>query len=130
MHSVRPSLSRSSSAIRSSMRALQLRDSRAQSRRLGRAVGRQLGQLDADLVERQTHALREHDESDPPQYLPLIAAMARARSLGGDHAALLVEAKRRSLHAAAARDLVDFHQLWHARSQAETALDFKFNLNL
>ena len=101
MHSVRPALNRSSSAMRSSMRAVQPLDRRDQSRRVGRAVRRQLGELRADLVEREADALREDDERDPAQHRARVAAVARAGALGGDQPALLVEAQRGGGDAAA-----------------------------
>src|SRR4051794_31576246 len=50
------------------------------------AVGRQLGELGADLLEREADALSEDDEGDPPQDRARIAAVAGAGALGGDQA--------------------------------------------
>ena len=121
MHSVRPAFSRSSSAIRSSIRALQLLDRRDQSRRVGARSRRQLGELGADLVERQADALGEDDEGDPAQHRARIAAVARAGALGGDQPALLVEAQGRGGDAAAPRDLADGQQLVPCRKQSRLA---------
>ena len=84
-------------------------------RRVGRVVGRELGELGADLVERQADPLGEDDERDPPQHGARIAAVARAGALGRDQAALLVEAERRGRHAAAPRDLADGEEVGHVR---------------
>ena len=66
MHSVSPDFSRSSSAIRSSIRA-PTGSTAATSRDGADAAGRQLLQLDADLLQRQPDPLGEDDEGDPPQ---------------------------------------------------------------
>ena len=79
----------------------------------GRAVGGELGELRADLLERQPDALRKHDEGDSAEHRPPVAAVSRARSLRGDQASLLIEAKRRRSHAAAPRDLADRQQAAH-----------------
>ena len=52
MHSVRPALSRSSSAIRSSIRSLQVPESFDQSRFVGARSGGSFASSWADLVER------------------------------------------------------------------------------
>ena len=70
--------------------------------------------LDANLLERQPDPLREHDEGDPPQHRPRIAAMARPGPFRPDQAAVLVEAERRCGDAAAPRDLADGQQILHA----------------
>ena len=57
--------------MRSSMRLLQAVDSFAQSWRVGHAVGGQLRQLVADLVQAQAHALGEDDERHPPDHRPV-----------------------------------------------------------
>jgi hypothetical protein len=59
------------------------------------------------VTERQPDPLGEHDERDPAQHRPRVAAVARAGALGADQAALLVEAQRRRRDAAAPRDLAD-----------------------
>jgi S-adenosylmethionine:tRNA ribosyltransferase-isomerase len=79
------------------------------------AIGGQLGQLGADLVERQPDPLGEDDEGDAPQHLAPVAAVAGARSLRADEAPLLVVAQRRGREAAAPRDLSDGEQLLHDR---------------
>ena len=96
--------------MRSSIRDVHPRERRDQSRRVGARSGRELGELRADLVEREPDALGEHDERDPAEHRPRIAAVARAGALGGDQAALLVEPQRRGGDAAAARDLADRQQ--------------------
>ena len=113
MHSVSPSLRRSSSAIRSSIRDVHVAESRDQSRRVGAWWGRKLGELAADLLERQPDALGEDDEGDPAQHRPRVATVARTCPLGADQSSLLVEAKRRRGHAAAACDLADREQAGH-----------------
>jgi glyoxylase-like metal-dependent hydrolase (beta-lactamase superfamily II) len=85
MHSVSPSLRRSSSAIRSSIREVHPAESRDQSRRVG-VMGRKLRELVADLVERQPDALCKDDEGDPAEHRPGIAPVARARPLGAERA--------------------------------------------
>ena len=57
-------------------------------------MGRELRKLGADLLERQPDALGEDDEGDTAEDGARIAPVARAGSLGGDQAPLLVEAKR------------------------------------
>ena len=66
MHSVRPDLSRSSSAMRSSIRADHVLESRDQSRRVGARSGGSLASL-TDLVEAQAHPLGEDDEGNSAQ---------------------------------------------------------------
>ena len=80
MHWVSDDRSRSSSAIRRSIRAVQLPDSRAQSARPARGC-RGSREFRADLVERQPDLLREDDEGDPPQHRTGIAAVAGAGAL-------------------------------------------------
>ncbi len=70
-------------------------------------MGRELGKLGADLVEREADALREDDEGDPAEHRSQIVAMARARPLRADQPSLLIEAKRRGCDAASACDLSD-----------------------
>ena len=62
--------------MRSSMRRVQAAEIFAQSAGAGRAVFRQFGEFNADLLQRQAHALGEDDEGDPPQHLSGIATMA------------------------------------------------------
>src|SRR5215211_1467351 len=71
------------------------------------AVGRQLAELAADLVEAQAHALGEDDERDPPDHRTSETAVARRGPNRGDQSALLVEAKGRRSDAAAPRDFAD-----------------------
>jgi hypothetical protein len=80
-------------------------------------VGRKLRELGADLVERQPDALSEDDERDPAEHRPPVAAVARARALGADQPALLVEAKGRGGHAAPACDLADGQQVGHVEAR-------------
>jgi hypothetical protein len=77
------------------------------------AVGRELAELCADLVERQTDPLGEDDERDPPEDRTGIATMAGSRPRGGDQAPLFVEAQRRGRHPAPPRDLADREQRRH-----------------
>jgi hypothetical protein len=115
MHSVRPQLE-----------SLELGDPLIDSRGLlarqarpvaagGRPVGRELGELLADLLEAQSHPLGEDDERDSPQHGSPIATVGRDGALGGDQAALLVEAQRLGGDAASPRDLGDREQLGHLR---------------
>ena len=118
MHSVSPARRRSSSAMRSSIRlGPALREPRPVAL-VRRAVGRQLGELLADLLEGQPDPLGEDDEGDPAEDRARVAAVARAGALGADQAALLVEAQGRGGDAAAARNLADREQLLHGRSDA------------
>ena len=110
------------------MRAVQLPDSRAQSARTGTWFAGQLPELDADLVERQADLLGEHDEGDPPQHRPRIAAVPRTRALRSDQAPFLVEPQRGCRDAAAAGDLADRQQILHAASITVAGLDFKLTL--
>src|SRR5262249_10223662 len=96
-------------------RAPRRREARPVAARRG-AVGRELVQLGADLVEREADALGEDDERDPPQDGAPVAAVAGARALGLDQPALLVEAQRRRRDAAAPGDLADGEQLRHLTS--------------
>src|SRR5204863_8440305 len=77
----------------------------------GDATGGQLLEHVADLLGRGADPLGEHDEGDPPQDRPVIAAMAGAGTLRRDQAAVLVEPKRRGCDPAAPRDLADREQL-------------------
>src|SRR5919202_726397 len=88
-------------------------------------VGRQLRQLLADLIEREAHALREHDERHTPNDRPVKAAVAGRRPLRPDEPALLVETERRGGNAAARGDLPDRQKLRHTTSEAQNRLDFK-----
>src|SRR5262249_158098 len=91
----------------------------------GGAARGQLGERGADLVERKSDALGEHDEGDAPQHRARKAAMAGARALGPDEPARLVEAQRRGGHPAAPGNLLDGEQVVHAASLGQTGLDFK-----
>ena len=73
-----PGLRRSSSAMRSSMRAVQALERRAQSRPVGARFAGSLASSRADLVERQPDVLGEDDERDAAQDRPREAAMAGA----------------------------------------------------
>jgi hypothetical protein len=79
-----------------------------------RAVRRQLDKFRADLVERPPDPLGEDDERDPSEHGPRVATVTRAGPFGRDQPSLLVEAERRSRHAAAPRDLADREQGEHA----------------
>src|SRR5437588_1479627 len=68
---------------------------------IGRPVGRELGELRANLLERQADPLGEHDEGDPSQNRAGVAAVARPGTLRADQPALLVEPERRRSDAAA-----------------------------
>ena len=125
MHWVSPALRRWSSAILWSMR---FDHSPRQTRPVparGDAVGRELLQLGADLVERQADPLGEHDEGDPAQRRAGEAAMPGARALGRYEAALLVEAQRRRGDPAAPGDLADGQHGLHDEDKHDPALDFK-----
>ena len=54
--------------------------------------------------------------------------MTRAGALGGDQAALLVEAQRRGCDAASLRHLADRQQFGHATRKSHSRLDFKLTL--
>ena len=95
MHSVSPALRRCSSAIRWSIRLVHSPERRAQSPTRRDAIGRELGELRADLLERQPDPLREDDEGDPAQHRARIAAMPGASPLRRDEPTLLVEAQGR-----------------------------------
>ena len=77
----------------------------------GYAVGGKLGELLADVPERQADFLGKNDEGDPAQDRPWIAAVAGARPLRRNEAALLVEAKRRGGDAAAPRSVMNARRL-------------------
>src|SRR5579875_588720 len=79
----------------------------------GGAVRGQLLELGGDLVEREPDPLREHDEGDPAQDGPGVAAVPRALAGRADQAAVLVEAQRRGGDAAAPRHLADLQKLGH-----------------
>ena len=115
--------------MRSSILDVHVRERRDQSRRVGAWWG-ELGELGADLLERQPDALGEDDECDSAEHRPRVAAVAGAGPLGADQASLLVEAQRRRGDAAAPRDLADREQVGHGEMKAQLRLDFKFNLNL
>ena len=78
MHRVSDERSRSSSAIRSSMRAVQLPDSRAQSARTGTRLPGSRASSTAISSSDNPISLREDDEGDAPQHRTRIAAMAGA----------------------------------------------------
>ena len=78
MHSVSPALSRSSSAMRASMREAQVLERRDQSVRVGVwPEGRR--ELSRDLRQGEADALREDDQGDAAQHAAVVAAMARPR---------------------------------------------------
>ena len=68
MHRVSDERSRSSSAIRRSIRAVQLPDSRAQSARTGTRLPGSRADFRRDFVERQPDLLRKDDERNAPQH--------------------------------------------------------------
>lgn len=68
-----------------------------------------------DFVETEADALREDDERDAAEDGARIAAMARARALGADEAAILIEAEGRGCDTAAASDLGDGEQVGHGK---------------
>jgi hypothetical protein len=70
-------------------------------------VGRELCKFGSDLLERQPDALGEDDEGDPAEDGARIPPVARAGSLGGDQAPLLVETKGGRGDTASASDLTD-----------------------
>ncbi len=81
----------------------------------GRPVRRQLGELGADLAQRQPDPLGEDDEGDPSQYRARVAPVTRAGALRGDQPPLLVEAQGGGRDAAAAGSLADGEQILHGR---------------
>ena len=85
----------------------------------GGAVGRELGELLADLVERQPDPLGEDDEGDPPQHAPRIAAVARPGALGLDQPALVVVAQGGGRHAAALGHVADGQEITQAHLSLE-----------
>jgi hypothetical protein len=74
-------------------------------RAVRRTVGRELGKLMPDFVEREPDSLSEDDEGDSAQNRPSVPPMLCSRSLGCDEPARLIEAERRSRNAASARNL-------------------------
>jgi len=70
MHCVSPALRRLNSAILWSER-------RAQSRLVGNAIGRQLGQFLANFLKCQPNSLREYDKRNPAQHRSRVTAMPR-----------------------------------------------------
>ena len=126
MHSVSPVRRRSSSAIRSSILAAQDAERRDQSRRLGTRLGSSLAELGADLGEREPDPLREDDERDAAEHVPLVATLAASSPFGADQASVLVEAKRRGGDAAALRETSPIVRGADIpETVAEIALDFK-----
>ena len=125
MQPVRPAFSRSSSAMRASMRRLQLPDSFAQSSACGTRVPRQLLQRHAHFIERQTHALGKHDEGDATDHRAQIAPVARWRAHRLDEIQRLVEAQGRGRPRRCAPPAVR----WSARRSSvhcpASRLDFK-----
>ena len=61
--------------MRSSILDVHAAESRAQSSRVGAWCGRELRQLDADLVERQADALGEDDEGDAAKDRPRVTTV-------------------------------------------------------
>jgi len=85
----------------------------------------QLHELPADLVERQPDVLREHDEGDPAEHRPGVAAVPRAGALGDDETPLVVVAQRGGGDAAAPRDLADRQEVSHEHRRADSRGAFK-----
>src|SRR5207244_2518377 len=81
----------------------------------GDAPRRQLVERGADLLERQAHALSEHDEGYSPEHGSVVATMTRSGTLRRDQASILVEAKRRRRDPTPLRDLADREQFIHRR---------------
>jgi hypothetical protein len=111
MHSVSPARSRSSSAIRSSTREVQLAESR--------------DQLRLDLVQSEPDPLREDDEGDSAKHGTGVAAVARPGAFRADQAPILVEAKGGGRDAASLRHLADGEQVVDPGRKARIGLDFK-----
>jgi hypothetical protein len=56
-------------------------------------IRRKLSKLGPDLVERKSDPLRKHDERNPPQHRPRVAALSGANPFGVDEPPLLIEAQ-------------------------------------
>ncbi len=82
------------------------------------AIRRQARQLGADLLERQSHPLREHDERDPAKRRAAVPPMSGLRPLRRDQATLLVVSQRGNGDPAASRHLPD-RQEWKHRGIIE-----------
>ena len=124
MHSVRPARSRSSSAIRSSIREVQPLESPT-SPAVGGPVAGQLVELLLDLVQGEPDPLGEDDEGDPPKRGAGIAAVTRAGPFGADQAPILVEAQGGGGDAAPLRHLADGEQVVDPNRKARSGLDLK-----
>ena len=59
---------RSSSTSHSLILDVHCSDRRAQRRPVGTPLWRKFPQLNSDLIERETYALRENNECDPSEY--------------------------------------------------------------
>ena len=128
MHSVRPAFRRSSSSMRSSIRARPACSTAATSRGGSeRGPAGSFAELGADLVEREPDPLREDDERDPPQHGPRDSGggrsrPARRRSGRAPRRSAAPTPPRRC--ACAVSPMVSV--VGHAGSEARPALDFKF----
>jgi hypothetical protein len=68
---------------------------------------RELCELLANLVERESYALRKYNECDSPQHFSGKVPLSRPFALRPDETTLLVEPKRRSRDSAPSSDLSD-----------------------
>ena len=101
MHSVSVASSRSSSAMRSRIRAVHRAESFAQSERSGtRFLGSRASSC-ADLLERQPDLLGEHDERDAPDHRARVAPVAGVGPLGANQPLVFVETQGRRRRPAA-----------------------------
>src|SRR5690606_27106382 len=83
-------------------------------RRARRAVRRERRERASDLLEREPHALGEHDERDAPDHPAPIAPVPRRGPLREQEPALLIEAQGRRRDPAARREFADGEQRWLA----------------
>jgi hypothetical protein len=94
-------------------------------RSLRHVVPRQLGELGADLLDRQPYPLREHNESNAANHGACITTMPCGIALRLNQALLLVKAQSGGRNPAALRNLADGQRFFHTPSLAILPLDFK-----
>ena len=100
-------------------------DSFAQSARSGARLRGSFASSRADLLQRQPHLLREHDERHAPQDGARVPAVPGIGAFRGDQPLLFIEAQRRRRHAAARRHLANRQRVAHDTSLRHFLLDFK-----